>query len=549
MMRWLSVLIPAATLALLVGCSTPPLPAEKPAADPEEEAPAHVVHAGGGNLRRISDDDERRTLWTVSWKSAALEYTDEQQFGGKMSGVQGELFRGNVAVSTFSASEAIAERGSNVLKLVGEVKVVSADPEGSLVAQQLAYDGDAEVIVAAGGIEARSPRYVLAGMDAAFAEPDLTQVATPELFKREMTKETRSRLLAIAAAAAAVAGSSGPASAARQQGITFRDAQGNIEITGLAEWNISAPGDRATFVAKGYPGRNVTVRMIKQNVTLQAPAFEGEGPRTAQTFAPEVIRATGGVTAVSSRPSVNRQSSEAQTINVRAQTATFHVQADRLDVNGNVVLERTDRGANERMRATGASGQVLLTPQGSRERGIRTATLQGGVTMNMDAPQTTATGKASRLDFNQQKGQVDFSGNVALSRTIRASGQSMDLSGQSGRLLLGSDSLDVQSGQLEGNVAVVVKGTRQERQNGGAQRVPYTINGKSNRLQFSDAERTIIFTGNVAMTGDDPHIGGEIQNVGRAVFHLNAAGEVNRVEMQGDPGRTVIDDRRLGGGR
>lgn len=173
-------------LALLAGCRTPsvPLPeANLPKGDPKEEPPVtRTVNSAGGKLDRKSDDGKGTLLWTIEWESATLEYTTDQKFGGTMKNVKGVFYAKGEPASTFVAVEAIADRGTSSLRLVGGVRVTNENPKGSLFCGELVYDGVKGIIDAQKGIEVDYESYRVRGIEALRANAQLTVVATPESF-------------------------------------------------------------------------------------------------------------------------------------------------------------------------------------------------------------------------------------------------------------------------------------------------------------------------------------------------------------------------------
>lgn len=173
--------------AMLAGCRTPsvPLPeATLPKGEPKDEPPVtRTVNSAGGKLDRKSDDGKGTILWTIEWESATLEYTTDQQFGGRMKNVKGVFYDKGEPSSTFVAIEAVADKGKNSLKLVGGVRVTHAEPYAMLYCGELVYDGIAGIIDAQRGIEVDYEAYRVRGIDALRANAKLTVVATPESFK------------------------------------------------------------------------------------------------------------------------------------------------------------------------------------------------------------------------------------------------------------------------------------------------------------------------------------------------------------------------------
>jgi len=174
-------------LALLAGCRSPsvPLPeANLPKGDPKEDPPVtRTVNSAGGKLDRKSDDGKGTILWSIEWESASLEYTTDQRFGGRMKNVKGVFYAQGQPASSFVATEAVADKGTNSLRLIGGVRVTNEDPKGALYCGELVYDGVKGIIDAQKGIEVDYESYRVRGIEALRANAKLTVVATPESFE------------------------------------------------------------------------------------------------------------------------------------------------------------------------------------------------------------------------------------------------------------------------------------------------------------------------------------------------------------------------------
>lgn len=156
----------------------------------EEEAKAKAgpetrrVSSAGGSLDRMSDDGKRTKEWSISWGTATLEYTSDQQFGGTMKDVRGTIYDKGIEASTFVAHEAVADKGTSKLKLLGGVKVKSIKYNGQLICGEIVYDGVTGVIEAKSGISADYKDYFMRGLEHVKVKADLTVIATPDMFEK-----------------------------------------------------------------------------------------------------------------------------------------------------------------------------------------------------------------------------------------------------------------------------------------------------------------------------------------------------------------------------
>ena len=164
-----------------------PLPEEQ-IADAEKaknaEPTSRTITSGGGSLDGYDIvDGKRAKVWTVAFDSAALDYSTDQQFGGSMKGVRGTVYDDGKTASTFVATEAVADKGSSVLKLAGGVTITATSPrKAKLYCGEIVYNGAKGEYEAREGIELSEPSYVMTGLEHVIANADLTVVATPDMF-------------------------------------------------------------------------------------------------------------------------------------------------------------------------------------------------------------------------------------------------------------------------------------------------------------------------------------------------------------------------------
>lgn len=147
---------------------------------------------------------------------------------------------------------------------------------------------------------------------------------------------------------------------------------------------------------------------------------------------------------------------------------------------------------------------------------------------------------------------VKVPGKITLVRSDSATGERMDASGASGKITLSEKGKDIgmiQEAALEGPVRFTMKGTRIEPgdEKTPDKKLPFSITGGGNRLTFSDVNKQIVFSGEVSLKGDDPFLAGEISGVDKATIQLNDKREIESVEMEGNPGRTKVEQKGGGG--
>lgn len=172
----------------VVACGKPAPKAEAPAKPPaekkEEPSPLNdqVVNLGQGKATIRDDAAKRDPLWDVEWQSAQLQVEDQGQGSGTMRGVSGTIFSEGKPVAKFSADGGRGDRQAQTLLLRGNVRVVSDSPQGTLVCDRILYVAKEKVIKAQGNVRVTSPQGTIGTMSEIWTSPDLSVVATPELF-------------------------------------------------------------------------------------------------------------------------------------------------------------------------------------------------------------------------------------------------------------------------------------------------------------------------------------------------------------------------------
>ncbi len=184
---------------ILGGCNSGhiPLPEEsalKADAAKTKAPEMHTINSAGGHLDFKSDDDKRTLLYSITWESAKLEFTSEQEFGGEMTEVKGVFYQEGKPASSFVAHRAVADRGKSTLKLADGVEIkamqkVGPVPRGSsLFCGGALYDAKKGTIDAFGGITVHDDTYLCRGIEAVRANTDLTLIATPDMFNNPPPK-------------------------------------------------------------------------------------------------------------------------------------------------------------------------------------------------------------------------------------------------------------------------------------------------------------------------------------------------------------------------
>jgi hypothetical protein len=171
----------------IAGCGSRSGPTDLPKPDetkpPEEKLTG--VRTGAAEATRRSLEGSRGRLWKVKWSSAILETSDEGRVFGEMEKVAGTIYRNDKEVSDFYGERAVSKRDSDVLALEGKVRVISRQPKATMYCDRLEWHGDRELVIAKGNVWVVSPLYDMEAGSEVWCAPDLSRVATPDLFKEK----------------------------------------------------------------------------------------------------------------------------------------------------------------------------------------------------------------------------------------------------------------------------------------------------------------------------------------------------------------------------
>lgn len=252
---------------------------------------------------------------------------------------------------------------------------------------------------------------------------------------------------------------------------------GDRQGTSITGWEKAryenAGGGLRKFIVRPAAGGRIVGVWAKENLRADVGALDAV-MSVGKEGAFELVSATmsSGIVADFTRPSSNPDAKSNQTVNVRAASAEYVSAKNEIEIRGGIHVERKDPGAGESLVATGSSGVLTLSAEGSKTNALKSAVLNGPVDLTLNG---------------RRKGDDE---------------------------------------KLQ----------------------PYMMKGHADKVVFNDAARTIVFTGNVKLSGNDPGLGGEISGVHTATVTLTKSGEIDSIDLEGNPGKTVITDKKGGGG-
>lgn len=171
-----------------VGCGskpveTPPAKVESTATQKEEpEAAVGDINVGPGKSTDRSPDGKREKIWDLDWQEARV---NPQTKTVQAQSVKGVVYREGKAVANYNGQAGAANQAKETLILKGNVQVKSLSREATLFCDELLYEGKQGGkgrIRARGNVRVEAKDGNLSSSTEIWATPDLTQIATPELF-------------------------------------------------------------------------------------------------------------------------------------------------------------------------------------------------------------------------------------------------------------------------------------------------------------------------------------------------------------------------------
>lgn len=205
--------------------------------------------------------------------------------------------------------------------------------------------------------------------------------------------------------------------------------------------------------------------------------------------------------------------------------------------------------ANWKLEGLRLEAKELVMIATQKDFRLISADLTGGISVTSRRP-STAAGETQTVDIDAPSAtytaadqKVEVSGAFKVARVDGGTGEKMNASGSGGTVTLtprGTSKNGIQEALVRGPVVFSMVGRREEE----GKKVSYTLNGRGNRLTFNDAARQAVLSGNVTLSGDDPTVAGNMTGIEKAVITLDAAGEIDSIDMEGNPGSTVIDPKK-----
>jgi lipopolysaccharide export system protein LptA len=198
-------------------------------------------------------------------------------------------------------------------------------------------------------------------------------------------------------------------------------AAGDAILTGFGPYKITeGPNDSRHF--KVEKGAGTRLRMVSAKKGLDATCEQAEGDYSKGLLVQALL--TGGVNMKVTRPSSEKTSSARQTATVDGSTAHYTAENNNLHLTGKVIIHDVDPGIKRVLDATGSSGDLELSPQGTKGDPLRSADLEGPVVIHTTGVRKEKAEGSSKtvevpfyLDSTSDHAHVDY-----VARTLTLTG-------------------------------------------------------------------------------------------------------------------------------
>lgn len=168
-------------IGIVIGCGGPTSSQkDKPEVKPLIKNPVTVVTAPGAADAR--DPKTKARAYHIEWKRATIDFGNEGVFAGSMTTVSGVMYEDNKEASVFRADSAEAVRETQMLTLLGNVRVESKGQKAVLSCDKAEWHAAKRLIKAFGHVRIAGPAGTLSGLSEVWAKPDLKIIGTPDTF-------------------------------------------------------------------------------------------------------------------------------------------------------------------------------------------------------------------------------------------------------------------------------------------------------------------------------------------------------------------------------
>lgn len=183
-----------------------------------------------------------------------------------------------------------------------------------------------------------------------------------------------------------------------------------------------------------------------------------------------------------------------------------------------------------------------------KDRGLLTANMTGGIKVTSKKGSDTIVVSAPSADYTDSDQKLIVNGAIVMDRNS-ADGSKLHAEGNTGTIILDraakGDKM-IKSATIGGRIVFRMTGMRSNE--GEEKKSSFFVNASAGRLVYNEAERKITMSDNVQLSGNDPSLVTSMSNVESIVITLTEDRQIDTVELEGSPGKTVFEQKKTTGG-
>lgn len=184
----------------------------------------------------------------------------------------------------------------------------------------------------------------------------------------------------------------------------------------------------------------------------------------------------------------------------------------------------------------------------AKDNSLVSANMTGGIKVTSKKGNDSIAVTASSADYTDSDQKLIVNGSIVLDRT-GADASKLHAEGSGGTILLDraakGDKM-IKSATIGGRINFRMTGMRSDE--GDAKKSSYFVNASAGKLIYNEAERKITMSDNVQISGNDPSLVTSMSNVESITMTLTADRQIDTIELEGSPGKTVFEQKKTTGG-
>lgn len=147
-----------------------------------EKAERKILNSGPAEVSVSNEKGE--LVWKLAGTSSRIGLVESAGAEAFMNGVSGQFFDGGKQVSSFRAKTAKANTDQKTFKLLDRVSVKSTEYGAELQADEVEWLEGQQVMAAKGNVTVKTDGWTFGPADVIYTNKTLTQIGSPDTFKK-----------------------------------------------------------------------------------------------------------------------------------------------------------------------------------------------------------------------------------------------------------------------------------------------------------------------------------------------------------------------------